>query len=244
MSEAEPFRIEVTIAAPVDAVWRALREPAQIRHWHGWDYDGLEAEIELIYFENFTESEADHTLEVQGGDRFTLTDLGGRTLLRMTRAPRGDDPEWAAYYEDVTEGWITFVQQLRFALERHPGVDRRTLFLSGQSRDGSSPLAQLGLAGAAAQPTGERYDSTASVGERLTGAVWFRSEHQTGLTVDQWGDGLLVVGETPPSPSNPHGGAMAVLSTYGLDEASFGALRSHWTDWWQARYRQQETQGS
>jgi hypothetical protein len=235
MSEPEPLQIEVTIAAPVEAVWRALRDPAQIRRWHGWDDDGLDAEIALIYFEHFTESEAERTLEVQGGDRFTLTDLGGRTLLRLTRAPRGGDPEWAAYYEDVSEGWLTFMQQLRFALERHPDVDRRTLYFSGQSRDGGTALAQLGLDDVAEQPAGERYEATVAT-EPVTGGVWFRSENQAGLTIDQWGDGLLVVGTQPPSPRMPQGGAMAILTTYGLAEDRFQALQSRWTEWWQARY--------
>ncbi len=234
MSEAERFQIEVTVAAPVDAVWRALREPAQVRRWHGWDDDGLDAEIRTIFFENVAESEADHTLKVQSGDLFSLIDLGGRTLVRMTRAPRDSDAEWDAYYEDINEGWLTFMQQLRFALERHPGVDRRTLFFSGQSRDGGTALAQLGDV---SQAVGERYEATTSAGERLTGIVWFRSEHQTGLTVDQWGDGLLIVAEQP-------GGAMAVLTTYGLDDASFDALRSRWTEWWDAHYHTAAPLGS
>ena len=33
---SEPVRIEVTVAAPVEEVWRALRDPAQLRRWHGW----------------------------------------------------------------------------------------------------------------------------------------------------------------------------------------------------------------
>ena len=42
MSMDKPFRVEVIVDAPRDAVWRALTEPEQIRHWFGWDYDGLE----------------------------------------------------------------------------------------------------------------------------------------------------------------------------------------------------------
>ena len=46
---SDPVVAEVVIAAPADAVWRALREPAEIRRWFGWDYDGLDAEIEFIF---------------------------------------------------------------------------------------------------------------------------------------------------------------------------------------------------
>ena len=227
MSDEQTPRIEVTIAAPVDAVWRALREPQQIRHWHGWDDPGLEAEIQLIYLDEdkITASEADHTLEVQGGDLFELTDIGGRTRVRLTRAPRSSNPEWAAYYDDITEGWTTFMQQLRFALERHPGDPRRTLFFMGKPRDGSARITLL-------KPT--------DAPTPMTTEEWFRSDHQVGHTVKEWGDGLLVVGDAPPSPTKPDGGAMAVLSTYGLDEEALAELRSRWTAWWTERYEEDQ----
>ena len=54
MSMDKPFRVEVIVDAPRDAVWRALTEPEQIRHWFGWDYDGLEDEIRVIFVEHAT----------------------------------------------------------------------------------------------------------------------------------------------------------------------------------------------
>lgn len=238
MSEpVEPFRVEVTIAAPMDQVWRALRDPELIRRWHGWDYGedngGLDAEIDVIYRQHVTESEAEHTLSVQGGDTFTLHDAGdGRTMVRMVRAPRGGNPEWDAYYDDVNEGWTTFMHQLRFALERHRGIDRRTVFLQGS---GEEPISALGLASVAGADPGSRY-TTELVGEPVTGEVWFRSANQVGLTVDGWGDGLLIIGTTPRSPGHPDGLAMAVLSTYGQDEATVETLRRRWTAWWGDRF--------
>ena len=39
--------------------------------------------------------------------------------MRVTRAaPAGS---WDGVYDEVNEGWLTFVQQLRFYLERNPG---------------------------------------------------------------------------------------------------------------------------
>ncbi|WP_440088777.1 SRPBCC family protein [Streptosporangium sp. LJ11] len=226
----EPFSLEVTIAAPVDDVWSALRDPELIRRWHGWHFDGLDKEIEVIYHQNVVESAAEHRLEVQGGDLFELADLDGRTRLRMTRAPRGGDPEWDAYYDDITEGWITFVHQLAFALERHPGADRRTVFLSGAAA--SPVLEATGLAAVAGLAPASPYELEGPTGETLRGQVRFRSANQVGLTVDGWGDGLLVAAETPPSPANPGGAAMMVLTTYGLDDAAFADLESRWTAWW------------
>jgi hypothetical protein len=36
-------------------------------------------------------------------------------------------------YGDIEEGWITFLNQLRHRLERHPGARRRTIFLQAPS---------------------------------------------------------------------------------------------------------------
>ena len=41
--------IEITVPAPVDVVWRALREPDIVRRWFGWEYDGLTAEVQHIF---------------------------------------------------------------------------------------------------------------------------------------------------------------------------------------------------
>lgn len=234
-ADDERFRIEVTVAAPVETVWRELREPARVRHWHGWDAEGNDPEIDLIYFTEVTESPAEHRLEVNGGDTFTLHEQGDRTLVRVTRAPKGVNPEWDAYYEDINEGWLTFLQQLRFALEHHADAERRTLFLSGASKGAGDPREELGLRDVAEGPEGGRYDDTV-VDERICGQLWFRSANQLGVTVDEWGDGLLVLGATPESPSQPHGGAMAVLTTYGLDDAAFADLAARWDAWWEQRY--------
>ncbi|MFB9681581.1 SRPBCC family protein [Streptosporangium vulgare] len=237
----EPFSLEVTIALPVGDVWSALRDPESIRRWHGWHFDGLDKEIEVIYHQNVVESAAEHRLEVQGGDLFELTDLGGRTSLRMTRAPRGGDPEWDAYYDDITEGWITFVHQLAFALERHPGADRRTVFLSGAAA--TPVLEAAGLAAVAGLSPASPYELEGPTGETLRGEVRFRTANQVGLTVESWGDGLLVATRNPPSPAGPGGAAMMVLTTYGLDDAAFADLESRWNAWWGRNFPEPSANG-
>lgn len=226
----EPPRIEVTIAAPVDAVWHALRDKDTIRHWHGWEFDGLDAEIDLIYFDHVTEDPAARTLNVQDGDLIRLEPDGDGTRVTLTRAPRGVNPDWDAYYDDITEGWITFLHQLRFAVERQPGAPRRTVFLSGHNKDGRDLAADLGLS-----------DDTDTavvdlVGEKVTTEPWYRAGHQLGVTVDVWGGGLLVVASSGPTDAKPDGVAMAVLSTYGLDDDQLADLTSRWRAWWTERY--------
>jgi uncharacterized protein YndB with AHSA1/START domain len=234
MTDTTP-RIEVTIAAPADTVWNALRDKETLRNWHGWDFDGLEEEIDVIYFTAFTEDAEARTLDVQGGDLFEVTPHGPGAKVTLTRAPHGSNPEWEQYYDDITESWTTFLHQLKFALERHPGEARRTIFLGGEGDRAGSPIDELALADITGRPAGTAYDADL-LGEPVRGMVWYRSEHQLGLTVDAWGDGLLVIRHGGPSAPKPNGATMAVLTTYGLDDTAYEALRERWTPWWTKRY--------
>jgi hypothetical protein len=238
-------RIEVTVAAPPEEVWPALRDPELIRRWHGWHYDGgaeggggLDDEIKIIYATGVTEDPDARVLQLGDGDRISLHPAaGGGTVVRVTRAPRGADPEWAAYYDDVTEGWWTFLQQLRFAIERHQLADRRTLMLAGPAAGDGSLAGALGLSGVAGQPPGTGYRVTVATGEELSGSVWARAERQLVLTVDGLGDGLLVLAEQPRTEHRPDGGRMLLLTGYGLDDAGFAELEARWSGWWAGRDR-------
>lgn len=174
---------EVRIDVPAERVWRALREREELRRWHGWEADSLDAEIEQIYFAAAEVDDAARTLDT-GGTLITVHD-GSRVTFEMTKD--ADDPVWEGWFQAVVDGWGMFAEQLRFALERHPGEERRTVFLEGAlQRDVGAEV-------------GERYET-----QGLAGEVWFRTGRLLGLTVDAWGDGLLVLG-----PDN------AVLTAYG-----------------------------
>ncbi|MGW1346246.1 SRPBCC family protein [Kribbella sp. NPDC002412] len=231
MSEERP-RIVVTVAAPVEAVWDALRDKKKIRHWHGWEYEGtqggLDEEIDLIYFTEVTADAAHAVLTLGNGDEFVIEPVEGGSRITLTRAAYGANPEWDAYYDDITEGWITFMNQLRFAVEIHPGEPRRTLFYSGAGA--RSPITELGIE---VRPAGTPYELDL-VGEQAKGQVWFTSDHQVGLTVDGWGNGLLVVSHVPPNEKKPDGASMAVLSLYG--DVDRDALEQRWKAWWEERY--------
>lgn len=230
-----PFRIEVTIAAPADAVWSAIRDRDQVLRWHGWEVDGLEAEVDMIFFTDTVESPDQRSVVVNGGDRFDVIEQGDGSLLRMTRAPRDPANHWDKWYDDINEGWTTFLHQLRFALERHPGEHRRTIYLEGTLGSEDEPITALGLSESADGPLGAPYAADL-VGEQVSGALHFRAARQAGFSVEQWGDGLAVLGVAAPSDVRPHGGVMAVLTTYGLSDERRDDLERRWTAWWQARY--------
>lgn len=239
VSDAEhEVDLAVHINADAAQVWTMLREPSKVAQWHGWEYDELGAEIKQIFFTDVAEDEHHRILTVNGGDKFTLTPVGDGTEVRLERAPRESGGEWEAYYEDITEGWLTFLQQLRFALERHPQTNRHTTFLSGTAAGSDQPVAEkLGLS--VLPQTGENYSVTCATGEALSGRVWFRSQHQLGLTVDTYADhgqGLLIVADTPPNDDHPHGGVMVIATTFELGARDLRAVRERWDQWRQQHY--------
>jgi hypothetical protein len=142
---SDPVIIEVVIAAPADAVWRALREPAEIKRWFGWDYDGADDEIDQIFVREATVDEAARTIDFGEGGRFALEDQGERTVVRVTRAAPAGRQGWDGIYDDINEGWLTFLQQLRFMLERHPQGERTALMVPLQGEEWFRTEHQVGV---------------------------------------------------------------------------------------------------
>jgi hypothetical protein len=226
--------IEVTVAAPVATVWEHLRDPALISRWHGWDYDELDEEIDLIYGSGAREADEPYVLETKGGsapgsfeqgDRFELVASGDSTVVRITRGPRGTDPDWDAMYDDITQGWVSFLAQLRFVVEAHDDAPRRTVFL--HAAGGPSARELLDLAG---RDAGEAWSARPSSELELDGRTFFRTGAQTGATVDAYGPGLVVAADK----AGPDGAwdSMVIVSTFGLDDATFDEVETAWRRWW------------
>lgn len=217
--ESTPVVIEVTVAAPIETVWASLRDPDLIRLWHGWHYDELDHEIGVIYAEGVQADEGNHSLQLGDGDRFELTEGEHGTVVRVVRAPYVPDTEWSAYYADITEGWTSFLQQLKFMHERHPGEFRRTIFLSGSGP--ADALARL----AASLPVEAGEDA-------------FRAENQRGVVLPELGPGLLIVAGKPgvDDQGNQVADAMAIVTAYGVAEQDFPAEVDRWTAWWRSGY--------
>ena len=239
MNPTDRVFVEVLIAAPIDTVWKAMRDPQEIARWFGWNYPTLAAEIDMIFIEGFEVDEATHTLKsAHFPDRCVLDAFGDYTIVRMIRSAPATDKTWQGIYDDAVNDWLVFIEQLRFFLTRHKGADRRTLFLNGRvpSPDVAPPIEALGLTRLAVVPTGSRYSVKTAMGDTLEGEVWFRSGNQIGLTVDAWGDGLLIISTRPVTAKSQYGGGKIVITTYGLDQPTQAALQARWSEWWRSRY--------
>lgn len=218
MSEhSDPPVLEVTIAAPVEVVWRSLREPDLIKAWHGWHCDSLDAEVQMIFLDGVDADDAAHVLQAGGEDTFTCEAVPEGTRVRITRPAYRPGEEWSAYYDDVTEGWRSFLQQLRFLHEVHPGEARRTVALLGEGD--AAGVSDLW--------------STTPV---PLGDDWYVSETgtQRGVLVPDLGPGLLIILIKPTGEGQVF--AMAVLTTYGLDDGQFDRERDAWTAWWRTAF--------
>lgn len=241
MSETPSTRdrvlVEVTIAAPADAVWDAIRDPAKIYNWFGWDADTLKDEIDFIFAQHVKPDEVARILYFGGmPDRFEVEARGDTSVLRIVRAAPAD-AEWENIYEDIVEGWISFAQQLRLALEQHALAPRRTIYLDGSAKPGASaPIAALGLAPFADTPPGGPVRTTLATGDAVDGIAWHRTPFQFGVTMPEWGDGLLIVTDKSVTKASPDGRGMVVLTTYGLSGEAFDALEARWKSWWDAHF--------
>jgi hypothetical protein len=242
---ADRVLVEILVAAPIETVWKAVRDPVEVQRWFGWDYPNLAAEVDMMFVKTVIANEAERTLSAEGmPDRFTFEAAGAQTIVRVIRSAPVTDETWTGIYSEVMEGWLTFLQQLKFVLERHPGAVRRTLYLNGRAASAATPqpAEALGLASLSIVPAGERYSVKTATGEALEGTVRYRGPYQLGLTVDGYGDGLLIVSARPRTAKSPHGGGNVIVTTYGLDDAAYAQLRERWTKWWRDTYEVIEIQ--
>lgn len=236
---AEQVVVDITISASVEEVWKAVRDPAAIANWFGWESKTLREEIDYIFISHASADEQARSLRFAEWEnvshRLELIPQGEGTRLRLviSGAPEMD---WTGVYEDFREGWVTFFHQLRFALDRHKGQLRRTFYLSGTSRAWVGDTRHsLGLGDILAKAAGCGYAAQTAIGE-LSGYVWHKTHFQVGLTVAEWGNGLLVVTDKGAAPGQPQHSGSVLATTYGLGGDEFVRLQERWKAWWSANY--------
>jgi len=198
----EPYEVEVALPAGRDEAWDALTQPAVIRQWFGWDYDGLDAEIEHIFVTEATLA-APEQMSWADGSYLEVTGDDDRSVVRAVRD--GSAPADPERYDAVEQGWRTFLAQLRFYLEQRPTGRRRTVYLTGET----TPRQALGMVDAA----------------------WAHAGRRVATAVDPDGH-LVVVACHVPLTARVAAHTEVTVSTYGLDDLAFAAVRDDWAKRW------------
>jgi uncharacterized protein YndB with AHSA1/START domain len=198
----KPYAVEIALPAGRDEVWDAVTQPAGLRQWFGWDYDGLDTEIQQIFVDQATLL-APERMGWADGSYLEVVGDDDRAVVRAVReGPVPDNPD---AYDAIEEAWRTFLVQLRFLFERRPEGVRRTIYLTGETTGRQA----LSLAETDWQPVGRRVS-------------W---------TVDADGFLVVVSGRVPLSgPSAAR--MEVTVSTFGLDDAAFENVREEWTKKW------------
>ncbi len=98
--------VEVLVAAPIDTVFKALRERDEIRRWFGWEYAGFEDELTWIVSTGqvVTETEEGRVIKIPSmNDRFVLQPLdANRTVLRVIRSAPAAGPDGKGWKASTT----------------------------------------------------------------------------------------------------------------------------------------------
>lgn len=142
---------QIEIAAPVEAVWRALTDADELTRWFplkarvkpgvggsiwmSWEehYEG-EAGIRIWepnrHLRTGYRSDADADPKERPGALELMIDYhleakGGGTVLRLVHSGFGREGQWDEEYDGVRRGWAFELRSLRLYLERHRGQDRR-----------------------------------------------------------------------------------------------------------------------
>ncbi|AGL14743.1 hypothetical protein [Actinoplanes sp. N902-109] len=124
------------------------------------------------------------------------------SVIRAVREGSTADP---GRYDAIEEGWRAFLLQLRFLLTERPEGARRTIYLTGAAHWPEV----LGTLGGAVTRAGDR----------------------TAWLVDPDGH-LVVLSGREPLTSRSAGRLEITVSTFGLDDASFGVVCKRWTERW------------
>ena len=242
---------EITIAAPVDAVWRALTDAEELTRWfpprarvepgaggtlwRGWQ-SGEEVEERIDRWEPNA-----HLRSVgrTGAWKNIVTDYHlttsrGETILRVVSSGFGTDAEWDALFDAFGGGWDFELRGLRHYLEHHRGAPRLVALARG-SRPATAaaswqrliaPGGWMGARGLTSTSPGSPYEIQLSTGQRLSGDIFlWQPPRQFAANVLELNNAYLRVDTRCIGET---GTPLIWLSTYGLPADQVRDLECAW----------------
>lgn len=157
LTRTRTLECTLTIGAPVDAVWKALTDAAELARWFppharvkpgvgghvwmSWDspWDGelpieaWEAQKHLRTAWPWTGGASEDGGPAHVAVDYHLEGKGGTTTLRLVHSGFGMGGAWDNEYEGVSTGWNFELRSLKHYLERHAGRDRRCVRASARA---------------------------------------------------------------------------------------------------------------
>jgi uncharacterized protein YndB with AHSA1/START domain len=140
--------LTIDIDATLDEVWQALTTGEGIARWFaphaavtpgergsvsvGWDPKEMWTQPITLWepsrrMQTASEMPSADGRMVRLAVDYHLEARGGRVRVRLVHSGFDDSGSWDDYIDGLDAGWTYFLFNLKHALERHPGVDRRQL---------------------------------------------------------------------------------------------------------------------
>ena len=247
--------LTIDIDATLDEVWRALTTGEGIARWFGphaavtpgeggsvsvgWDPNEMWTTPITVWeplrrMQTASEMPSKDGRVVRLAVDYYLEAHGGRVRVRLVHSGFDDSSSWDGYIDGLDAGWHYFLFNLKHALERHRGVERRQLSARFRTtaRDGEEhpvygakglrvhpPVGRL-------QPGDACHLSLGGVEVDATVAVRHRAR-AIAFVVPAWNDALLFV-EREGMKEAHHLGVW--LSLYGVPETTAAPLRQGLAD--------------
>ena len=248
---------EIAIAAPVEAVWKAITDAEELTRWFveaakvepgvggsfwiswGGAEEG-ESRIEVwepnqklrVALKPFDMGPAKYDATSPIVDEYTIERRDGKTVLRLVSSGIPNTPEWDGFYDGTNTGWAQFFRMMRHYLEHHAGKPRTVIKIVGKL-PGSLEQAWTKLTGPAGlgfEPVaGKSFSTRTGGGDTFSGDVVFaKAPRVLELTLRELDDALLAHSMASAGGSQY---VYSVLSVYGKSAEEVDAIRAKWQAW-------------
>ena len=238
---------EVEIAAPVDAVWKALTEAEELTRWFPLDAGVEPGRGGTIWMKWEADGERDNNrIEIWEPGRhlrtvgssgpwvgvatdYYLQARGGGTVLRVVSSGfSGED--WNEVLGSFGLGWDFELRGLRHYLERHRGTRRIVARAQAGFRSSAQeawarltgPGGWFGAEGLDDREPGAGFRVGSQASDELIGTVeLMQPPSQFAATLSNWNDARFRL-------PLYHGEAMLWVATYGVEPSRVQALEQRW----------------
>jgi uncharacterized protein YndB with AHSA1/START domain len=249
------IELTIDIDATLEEVWQALTTGEGIARWFaphatvtpgeggsvsvGWDPNEM-WDAPITVWEPMQRMQTASEMPSKDGRMvrlavdYYLDVQGGRVRVRLVHSGFDDSDSWDGYIDGLDAGWTFFLFNLKHALERHRGVDRRQLsarFRTTARAGEDHPV--FGARGLRVQPQvgGLRPGDPCHLslgGVEADATVVVRHATRTiAFVVPAWNDALLFVEREGMKETHQLG---VWLSLYGVPETTAGPLRKGLAD--------------